>query len=177
MNEPNIFAEFADESRLDFNQDSGGVAHAEVEEPRSLFNQRKPAYALKAERPEHRAIVMMKASAMTNVEIAASIGWTPVAVGYVVKQPWAVKQILEEIERAGREPVMQLLKVSAMEAAQRLVGIAETAENDETRRKANNDILDRVFGKSNQAITVTTKDPNSMTDAELLAIATKAKTN
>lgn len=136
--------------------------------PRELFNGRKPLYTLKAEKPEHRAIIMMKASAMTHKEIAAATGLTAQAVMYIVKQPWAQEQILREIEQAGREPVIQLLKVSAMDAAQRLITIAESSENDETRRKANNDILDRVFGKANQSLTVENKtDAAKLSEQEI----------
>jgi hypothetical protein len=60
------------------------------------------------------------------------------------------------------------LKVSAMDAAQRLITIAESSENDETRRKANNDILDRVFGKANQSLTVENKtDAAKLSEQEI----------
>ena len=146
--------------------------------PRPLFNGRAPAYTLQSERPEHRAVIMLKAAAMTNREIAGTLGKTEAYVAYIVKQQWAQEQILREIENAGREPVIQLLRTSAYDAANRLVAIAESAENDETRRKANNDILDRVFGKPNQKLEVTEKtDPSTLTDAELLKIANGARRN
>lgn len=143
----------------------------EQREPRPLYNGRKPLYELKAERPEHRAIIMMAARGMGNKEIGDALGYTAQHVMYVKKQPWAVKQILEEIENAGREPVMALLHGAAEEAAMRLIDIAKDAENDETRRKANNDILDRVFGKATNHVNVTTKAATSMSDEELAVIA------
>jgi len=163
----------------EYNTASGGIAEAteaqggivmdtEGAEPRGMFNARQPAYELKAERPEHRAVIMMKAAAMTNVEIARATGMSPVTVAYIVKQPWAQEQILKEIEESGREAVIQLLRVSAIDAAERLIAIAESAANDETRRKANNDILDRVFGKPNQPVSDGTKaDPSKLSEAEI----------
>lgn len=174
---PDVFSQFGEPEGVAVVTASGGrlspTGTPSVNDvtPRPLFNQRKPARVLQAERPEHRAIIMMKASAMSNVEIAQTLEISPVTVATIVKQPWAAAQILEEIEKAGREPVMQLLKVAALDAAQRLIDIAEGAENDETRRKANNDILDRTFGKSTNHVSVTTKAAASMTDEELAAIA------
>ena len=142
-----------------------GINTDSAAQPRTMFNARQPAYELKAERPEHRAIIMLKAAAMTNVEIAQTLGISPVTVAYVVKQPWAQKQILCEIESAGREPVIQLLQTAAYDAAKRLVDIATSAENLETKRKANNDILDRVFGKPNQPVTTTSiGDPTKLSE-------------
>lgn len=152
-------AEIPKESVLTINSD---------EKPRALFNGRQPQYTLKSERPEHRIVIMMTAAGMSTKEIAQSTGMTPQAVMYIKKQPWAVQQVLEEIEKAGREPVVQLLKTAAMDAAQRLIDIAENAENLETKRKANNDILDRVFGKPNQPVTNNVVvDPTKMTEAEI----------
>ena len=136
--------------------------------PRPLFNARQPLYTLKSEKPEHRAIILMKAAAMSNKEIANAIGWTAQAVMYVVKQPWAQEQILKEIESAGREPVMQLLHTAAFESAERLIEIARNAEGEECRRKANNDILNRVLGMPNQKIeTSTAADASKLTEKEI----------
>jgi hypothetical protein len=160
---PDIFEAFTrpepDESVLISNTDK---------EPRPLFNGREPAYVLKAERPEHRIIIMLKAAGRTNVEIAEATGTTPVHVAHIVKQPWAVEQILKEIENAGREPVIEVLQGAAVEAAQTLVEVMREAENKETKRKAANDILDRKLGKANQPITVSQNaDPSTMTLEEI----------
>ena len=188
---PNIFEEVvAAESGLDSNQDSGrggGVANANksaslrVENPddeaRPLWNGRKPLYELKSERPEHRAIIMMTAAGMGNKEIADAIGFTAQTVMYIKKQPWAVKQILLEIERAGREPVMMLLKGAAIEAAEKQLDLMRNAQSEKVQSENAEKILDRVFGKSTQKMEISSRDPNEMTDEELLAIASKAKTN
>lgn len=173
----NVFARFGATEELSptgtppselYDEDAGRFV---AREPRPLHNGRKALYEIKSERPEHRAIIMMAARGMGNKEIAGALGYSAQHVMYVKKQPWAVKQILEEIESAGREPVMALLHGAAEEAATRLISIAENAENDETRRKANNDILDRVFGKVTNNVSVTTKSASDLSDAELAAIA------
>ena len=150
--------------------------------PRELYNQRDPAYVLKAERPEHRVIVMMSAAGMGNKEIADALTAngtprSPTYVSYVRKQPWAVKQILEEIERAGREPVRVLLQGAAYEAAERLIDLARNARQERTKLAANEAILDRVFGKATTPIMVSQGNPDKMTDDELRAIAARARVN
>jgi hypothetical protein len=176
-NEPNIFEAFA-EFGLKSNQDEKIAVEVDNNStPRPLFNGRKPAYVLKSERPEHRAIIMMAASGLTYKEIADSLGKSYVHVQTIVKQDWARDQILQEIERAGREPVRQLLQNAAFEAAERLVAIAENAESEETKRKANNDILDRVFGKATNIVQVQTKQASDLSDDELAAIVSTAKRN
>ena len=182
---PNIFADFeerveeAPESRLDSIQDEmKGKTFTPAIEPRALFNGRKPSHTLMAERPEHRAIIMMKASAMTDREIAAVTGLSATAVGYIVKQPWAVEQIVREIEQAGREPVMQLLKVSAMDAAQKVLSVMNDPDaSKKVQLDAANHILDRVFGKASQPIQITEKPAAEFTDDELAKIAAQGKRN
>ena len=186
-NEVNIFAQFESaESGLNPNQDCGSEAHADsvvttVESsdipPRPLWNGRKAAYVLGAERPEHRAICLMKASAMTNKEIASAIGWSAPGVANVVKQPWAQEQILREIENAGREPVVQLLRISAQEATETILDTMRTADSKKVRMEAAIHVLDRVLGKATNKIEVSNKSASEFSDAELAAIAAQGKKN
>lgn len=176
--EKNIFAAFVEEqSGLDINQDGKGVECVEEQTPRPLFNARQPAYTLKSERPEHRAIIMMSAAGMGNKEIADALGKTAQHVMYVKKQPWAVEQILREMESAGREPVQQLLKVSALEATEMVLGVMRTADSAKVRLDAAKEVLDRVFGKSTQKMEVSNKAPSEYTDAELAVIVSQGKKN
>ena len=137
--------------------------------PRPLFNGRGPAYVLKAERPEHRIIIMLKAAGRTNIEIAEATGTTPVHVAHIVKQPWAVEQILKEIETVGRSPVIEMLHDAAIPAAQFQINLLhDTEANKETRRKASDSILDRVLGKANQPVSIDDKrKPEDMTLEEI----------
>lgn len=180
---PNIFEGFT-ESRLESNQDSGAkgtvptrLTFVEEVPIRPLHNGRKPSYTLQAERPEHRGIVMMKASGMTHREIAAAIGWTEAAISYVVKQPWAVEQILREIENAGREPVLQLYRITAMEACEKQIDLMRNAESEKVQSENAEKIIDRVFGKASQKIEVTNKPATEFSDDELANIAAQGKRN
>lgn len=143
-----------------------------VEEPRPLWQGREPLYTLKAERPEHRIVIMLAATGMGNKEMSEHLAaagyrqYTPQAIAYIRKQPWAVKQILEEIEKAGREPVKMLLQSSCYEAAETLTDLMKEAESEMVKKQAAESILDRAgFGK-NINIT-TTSNPAEMSDADL----------
>ena len=143
-------------------------AEVVVDSPRPLFNGRQPAYTLQSERPEHRLIIMLKAAGRTNVEIAEATGTTAVHVATIVKQKWAVEQILREIEGAGREPVIELMQGAAVDATMRLIEIAQGAKNEETKRKANLNLIEFTFGKPNQPLSVTQKrEAGQMTEAEI----------
>ena len=177
--EPDIFGSVVEsESRLKSNQDLGDMVVDTVEQQtaRPLHNGSKPSYHVQRERAEHRAIIMMKAAAMSNQQIADTLGKSYHMVQNLVKQPWAIEQILEEIERAGREPVMQLLKVTAMDAAKAVVDVMQSSDG-KTKLNAANSILDRVFGKATTPISIESKQPSDFTDEELAKIASQAKTN
>ena len=137
--------------------------------PPRLHNPLKPAYELQHEKYEHRVIAYMKAQGLNDKEIAERTGLSPVTIGYVKKQPWFEKLVLTEIHKHG-DAALEFLAQETLEAAKRLVDIARNAENDETRRKANNDILDRKYGKPNQPVALTQKRAEEMSDDELMAV-------
>lgn len=150
--------------------------------PRPCWNQRDPTYRLQAERPEHRIIIMMCAAGYNNVEIvemllANGIQRSAPYVGNIRKQPWAVEQILKEVEKAGREPIQALFKNQADEMQAIVFDMARNAESEQVRLKAAQHALDRAIGPVTAKVEVTHKDPSTMTDDELLAIAGRARTN
>lgn len=127
----------------------------------------KPAYELQSEKYEHRIVAFHKAAGMTDKEVAEATGLHSVTIGYIKKQPWFEQLVLEEIHKKGEE-ALEYLASKSLDAAKRLVEISEKAQNEETRRKANNDILDRKYGKPNQPMSVSTKKADEMSDAELM---------
>ena len=131
-----------------------------------LFNATDASHINQREKYEHRLIALLKATGMSNTEIAKETGYTPVMVGYIVKQPWAVDLILSRIHGSS-DAAMKALQDASLAAAMRLIEIAETAKNEEVKRKANNDILDRKYGKPNQPYTLATKGAHEMSDDEL----------
>ena len=165
-------------SILEPNLPEAQSAHSEVDKiadsvsPRyaPLFNMSGPQVSLQREKAWHRLAVILKASGMTDREIAVELDVTPPAVAVVCKQPWAVEMLLGRMHGAG-DRAMARLQEEALAAAERLINIAKTAENDETRRKANNDILDRKYGKPNQPYTTSNKSAEEIGDSELMKIA------
>lgn len=135
-----------------------------------LRNRFEPVVELGHEKPEHRLIAVLKAAGHSNVEIAALTGYTPLHISTVCKQTNIEQFILERMHGTG-DKAMQILHEASVKAAERLIEIAKTAVNEECKRKANNDILDRRYGKPNQPYTVQTKQANELEDSELAKIA------
>lgn len=168
----------------DMNSTSGAAAtgnpkdFAGVEEPRGLFNPREPHYVLQSERPVHRAIVFLAAQGLSYVEIAQELGITPTCVQYVTKQPWAEKEILEQIHKNGGEAVAVVLSQQALPSVMKLIELRDSEKvAAEVQRKSANDLLDRIFGRPNQPVTHRTEDLQEMSDAELQAIVAKQQKN
>lgn len=155
-------------------QVSNGQGVEEVDEsgtlPRpDLFNKGNPTVELVREKPWHRLAVILKSAGMTDVEIGKELGVTPAAVRVAWKQPWANGILLSRLHASG-DKAMAKLHSECEAAVERLIMIAMHAKNDETRRKANNDILDRKYGRPNQPHSLGSKSTDECTDAELVAI-------
>lgn len=143
-----------------------------------LFNPLQPAYILRHERPEHRAIIFLRSQCLTYKEIAAKLGWSPAGVANVCKQPWAQAIIVKELQKAGREAVQSLLDAEDVPSVLKLVEIRDdpTAPKAE-QRKAANDLLDRKYGKPTQPILTAEVDPRTLSDVQLAEIAKRALPN
>jgi hypothetical protein len=123
------------------------------EEVVPLHNDVAPQYDVKHEKPEHRLAVFLKAQGFSNREIAAKLGMTTVWVGYALKQPWARRMLLKEIQDQGRDGIHELLKGAAPDCVLTLIDIAadEKAKNSD-RCCAATAVLDRFLGKPTQRI-------------------------
>lgn len=135
-----------------------------------------PAYVNQKEKLEHRLIATLKASGKTNVAIAELTGFHPVTINYLVRQPFMQLLVLEEIKKVG-DPALRLLANESFDSAARLIELAKTAKNEEVRRKANNDVLDRKYGKPNQPMSVATSEATDLDDAALLKIVQQSQSN
>jgi hypothetical protein len=141
----------------------------------ALHNDRAPHYGIKHQKPEHRIVILLKAQGNTNKEIANVTGLTPVSIANILRQPWARKQLVEEINSAGRNEVVQMFKGAALDVAERMIEIVNNPESrDSDKISAGHMILDRLFGKPNQPMEVNLNDSSlkSMSDEQLLKIAT-----
>lgn len=125
---------------------------------------------------------MMCAAGYNNVEIVEMLAANGIQrsapyVGNVRKQPWAVEQILKEVEKAGREPIKMLFQSNALEMAQIQLELARSAESEKVRLDAATKVLDRVIGTVTNKTEITHKEADTMTDDELRLIAGRARTN
>ena len=140
----------------------------------ALFNDRPPHYDIKHQKPEHRTIIFLKAEGNTNIEIARVMGMSAVAISNILRQPWARIQLLEEINKAGRNEVVAIFKGAAADVAQSMVDIIQSEDTKASDKiSAGHLILDRLFGKATQpmAHSFSDKDFNTMSDEELFKIA------
>jgi hypothetical protein len=108
---------------------------------------------LQSESPIHRAMILLKAQGLSNIEIAQRLDRTPACVSMVLRQPWARVRLLEELNAQGRPPIQQLLAASAYDSVQSLID----ARDDEKARRseriaAANSLLDRFMGKATTVI-------------------------
>ena len=155
-----LAAEFGSENEPNSAKDFTSPVH-------ELRNRIEPAVELSHEKVRHRLVAVLKATgSLTDREIAELTGYSPTHVSTICKQTSAERLILERMHGTG-DVAMKVLQDASVAAAHRLVKIAETAENVETKRKANNDILDRKYGKPNQPYSVSQKAASDLTDAEL----------
>ena len=184
----NVVEEFCDsspasDSTIESNE-SKELLYGRMEQPINaappdLFNARQPQYTLQAERPEHRVICFLSAQGYSITEIAERTGWTKVMIGYLVKQPFAKKLILEEIHKAGGDAVALTLQREALPSIEKLIEIRDSDKvQAETQRKAAVDLLDRIYGKCAQPIIhAQAANLDELTDEELAKIVTAGKRN
>ncbi len=135
----------------------------------------EPAVVIKHERAYHRLAAMLAAEGWTAKEIAEKLGFTPACIQNLLRQEWMQKTITRQLSK-NSDKVLVELRGEALAAARRLIALSEDDDAPwETRRKANNDILNRVYGMPNQPITHSQLNIENMTDAELLEEYTKQK--
>lgn len=138
-----------------------------------------PALLLQREQPRHRLICFLKASGLSNIEIAQRLDITPSTVAYTVLQPWAQQLIAEELKKAGRDELHTILEGAAKDALNRLIEEMDNVNARPSERiSAADKVLDRFLGKPNQPITHNQGiDLSSLTDAELVKLATGESRN
>jgi hypothetical protein len=132
---------------------NAGVETEYYESGNSLFGDRPPNLGIKTERPEHRLIVYLKASGMTNKEIADKTGYGYQWVCQIVRQPWFRQRFIEECEASGRDSIKSFLEGEVIPSLETLVEIRDNIEAKEASRvAASNSLLDRFLGKPMQKV-------------------------
>lgn len=121
--------------------------------PDKLFNSKDANLAIISEKPEHRAIVYMKAQMLSNTEIAQRTGYSIPWISQITRQPWFRQQLLHELKIAGTDNLSATFQASALDSIYTLI---EVRDNDtapaNARLAAANSILDRVLGKPVQHV-------------------------
>jgi lambda repressor-like predicted transcriptional regulator len=137
--------------------------------PDVLHQALAPNLSIIHEQPLHRAIVMLKASGLSNNEIAARTGYTYPWISQVLRQPWARERLIAELNAAGREGIQQLLNGTVVDSVLKLVEIRDTANAKASDKiAASRELLNRALGMPTQHIDQTTS--NAATPRELAEI-------
>lgn len=134
-----------------------------------FFNPREPQHVLQTEQPKHREVVILAMQGMDNKEIASRVGYSSPAVGYILKQPWALEYMSKNMHERGMGKVETLLKGAVATAVERLITEMDSPKASPAVRIAAADkILDRFYGRAAQPI-IHTKGENldNLTDAQI----------
>jgi hypothetical protein len=139
-------------------------------EIRALWGEQpEPVYRNVKERFWHREVAYQLAEGRTHIDIGASLGKSPVTIGYLAKQEWMKQQVLEIIHGSG-DKAMRKLHDAAELAADTLIEAmkkASESKNLDQMRKTANDVLNRKYGAPNQPYTVQNIPANQMSDEDL----------
>ena len=120
-------------------------------DPERLANDRPPTVSLQKEAPVHALMVYMQAAGKSNKEIAESTGYSTVAVGNILRQPWARQRFLRITQKSGLSAVETFLNTQVLPSIEALVEVRENG-NGTQKVAAANAILDRALGKPTQYI-------------------------
>lgn len=117
-----------------------------------LFNDRDPNLAILHEKPEHRLIVWLKAEGKSNREVAHLTGYTEAWISQVLRQPWARRYLVEQLNKAGRDELQTILAGAAADSLHTLIELRDSAEQESVRKAAADSLLDRFMGKPTQRV-------------------------
>jgi hypothetical protein len=116
-----------------------------------LANDKAPGVTIQKESPLHVLMIYMQASGKSNKEIAESTGYTAVAVGNILRQPWARARFMKIAQQAGSNAVQAFLDTQVLPSIERLVEIRDEGKGAVSVAAANS-ILDRALGKAVQHV-------------------------
>jgi predicted transcriptional regulator len=118
-----------------------------------FFGAKQPNLAILTEKPQHRMAVYLKATGLSNREIATRLSLSEAWVSQILRQPWAQQQLVKELQLAGRDVVKSVIEASALESVFTLIAIRDDTSNKaSTRLAAADSLLDRAIGKAVQRV-------------------------
>ena len=155
-------------------QSAGAVANADVaaeyaKNPNALHGDVPHCLQIEHEKPHHRLMIYCNAKGMTAREIGEQMGYDPLYVAAVLRQPWARQKIVELLHEVGQSMVDHFLK---NEISPSLEVLREVRDNkvakDAARIAAANSILDRALGKP--TVRVETDNTNRQVPADVVRL-------
>jgi hypothetical protein len=124
------------------------AATAYAADPARLHGDKPPGIQIATEKPHHRLMIYCHAKGMTAREIGEQMGFDPLYVNTVLRQPWARQQIVALLNEVGESVVSHFLKQEVSPSLEVLREIRDKREaKDAARIAAANSILDRCLGK------------------------------
>jgi transcriptional regulator with XRE-family HTH domain len=116
-----------------------------------LHNSLEPNLGIIHEKPEHRAMVYMKAQGLSNNEVAEKTGYSVSWVSQICRQPWFRKQLIKELKNAGVDAVRKCIQAAALDSVFTLIDLRDDIKAPAAVRSRNADsLLDRYLGKATQ---------------------------
>lgn len=141
----------------------------------------RASQTIAVEQPAHRIMVMLRAQGLSHREIADHTGYNEVAVGNILRQPWAKARLVQMLADAGKDPLVEMLRGEVMNSVFTLMEVRDNAgEKGATRVAAARELLDRSLGKSVQRteninVNATPDDLDSLNKEIAAARAAQAK--
>lgn len=147
---------------------------------RPLFvGKETPTVDRKFEQPWHRALVSLRASGMSQRDIARDLGMSETAISFALQQPWVQAELAKRLENLDKN-IMAIIQGEAMSSLNVLLEIRDDKKaSAQVRAKVCEGLLDRVFGKASQKVEIqqtNAGDPVAEAEAlkrEIAANATK----
>lgn len=118
-----------------------------------LFNAKDPNLAILHEKPEHRALLWMKAQGASNREISSVSGYTEPWLSQLFRQPWAQAMLVEILREGGADEVRGLIKSAAADSVLTLINIRDEPKAPyAVRRACAVDLVEQFLGKPKQHV-------------------------
>lgn len=131
-----------------------------------------------SEKWEHQVIGYLKAQGHSNMEVAEITGYCPIAVGQIVRLPWVMDLIAEEIRKRGGDAVQAVLSGAILDTVQFLIDVRDNEKAGLRERLSSaKQLLDRALGAATQSIVHIdgSKQLENLSDDELAKIVLEGR--
>jgi hypothetical protein len=116
-----------------------------------LHNDTQPNLGIIHEKPEHRALVYMKAQGLSNRECCERTGYSDAWMSQICRQPWFRTALIRELKNAGVDAVRKCIQAAALDSVFTLIDLRDDVKAPASVRSRNADsLLDRYLGKATQ---------------------------